>query len=99
MADREKGKEYRNTNIWISRERKELFRWNKKHFSKLFKDYHLVKKWKIKGTSFTPLAINKYVRRTLLTLLTPCRQWMLCGKDPFDFATPCQEWILCYKDF
>ena len=23
----------KNTKIWISRERKELFRWNKKHFS------------------------------------------------------------------
>ena len=98
MADREKGKEDRNTNIWISRERKELSRWNK--HSKLFKGYHLVKKWKIKGTSFTHLAINKYyVRRTLLALLTPCRQWILSDKDPFSFATPCQEWILCYKDF
>ena len=36
MADREikRGRwEYKNTKIWISRERKELFRWNKKPFS------------------------------------------------------------------
>ena len=33
MADREKKGEDENTKIWISRERKELFRWNKKHFS------------------------------------------------------------------
>ena len=38
--------ENENTKIWISRERKELFRWNKKHFSQLFKDYHMVKKGK-----------------------------------------------------
>ena len=33
MADREKRGEDRNTKIWISPEQKELFRWNKKHFS------------------------------------------------------------------
>ena len=33
MADREKRGEDENTKIWISQERKELFRWNKKHFS------------------------------------------------------------------
>ena len=32
MADGENGED-ENTQIWISRERKELFRWNKKHFS------------------------------------------------------------------
>ena len=44
-----------NTNIWISREWKELFRRNKKHFSWLLKAYHLVKIknwWKIADTSF-----------------------------------------------
>ena len=30
-----------NTKMWISRERKELFRWNKKHFSQFLKGYHL----------------------------------------------------------
>ena len=34
----------RNIKMWISREQKELFRWNKKHFSKILKGYHLVKK-------------------------------------------------------
>ena len=38
-----KGRE-KITKIWISWERKELFRWNKKHFSKFVKGYHLVKK-------------------------------------------------------
>ena len=33
MADREKKRGKENTQNWISRERKELFRWNKKHFS------------------------------------------------------------------
>ena len=32
-----------NTKIWISREQKELFRWNKKHFWKFLKSYHLKK--------------------------------------------------------
>ena len=35
------------TKNWISRERKELFRWNKKHFSQCLKGYHLVKKQKL----------------------------------------------------
>ena len=33
----------RNTKNWISWEWKELFRWNKKDFSQIFKGYHLVK--------------------------------------------------------
>ena len=32
MADKEK-REDENTRIWISQEQKELFWWNKKHFS------------------------------------------------------------------
>ena len=36
MANRRKREEDRNTKIWISRERKELFRWNKKHFFIVF---------------------------------------------------------------
>ena len=32
MEDRDKKREDGNTKVWISRERKELFRWNKKHF-------------------------------------------------------------------
>ena len=35
------------TKIWISRERKKLFRWNKNHFSQFLNGYHLVKKLKI----------------------------------------------------
>ena len=34
MVDREKKKgEDENTKTWISREQKEFFKWNKKHFS------------------------------------------------------------------
>ena len=43
MADREKKREEGNTKIWISRDQKELFWWNTKPFSYLFKGYHLVK--------------------------------------------------------
>ena len=43
MADRGKKREDENTKIWIPRERKELFRWNKKHLSQYLKGYHLVK--------------------------------------------------------
>ena len=32
MVDRE-GKKGRNTKMWIPQERKELLKWNKKHFS------------------------------------------------------------------
>ena len=42
MADREKKVEDGNTKIWISREQKKLFRWNKKHLSQFLKGYHLV---------------------------------------------------------
>ena len=43
----EKREEDKNTNIWISREQKELFRWNKKNLSKFLKGYHSVKNKKI----------------------------------------------------
>ena len=33
MADRGEREEDGNTKLWMSREQKELFRWNKKHFS------------------------------------------------------------------
>ena len=33
MADREKRGGDENINMWISQEQKELFKWNKKHFS------------------------------------------------------------------
>ena len=42
MADREKTRGRWNTKTWISPEQKELFRWNKKHFSYFSKGYHLV---------------------------------------------------------
>ena len=49
MAAGKKRGEGENTKIWKSRERKDLFRWNKKHFSILFKGYHLVIKMKNSG--------------------------------------------------
>ena len=58
MADRAKkrGKQkYKNLNI--SRTKRALFRWNKKHFSKWLKGYRLMKKWKITDTSFKFLNI------------------------------------------
>ena len=51
MANIEKRGEDGKTKILTFKEQKNLFRWNKKHFSKLFKGYHLVKKWKIADTS------------------------------------------------
>ena len=42
LTGEERGED-ENTKIWISQERKELFRWNKKHLSKFLKGYHLVK--------------------------------------------------------
>ena len=47
MANKEKGSEDGNTKIWISRERKELFSWNKNTFSWIFEGYHLVRTWEI----------------------------------------------------
>ena len=44
-----------NTKIWLSREGKELFRWNKKYLSSFLKDCHLVKKAKIKKIAATSL--------------------------------------------
>ena len=48
MADREekKGEDGYTKNL-ISRERKELFRWNKKHFLEFLKGYYLVRNKKL----------------------------------------------------
>ena len=43
MTDKGKREEDGNTKIWISQERKELFRWNKEHFSKFLKGYHVMR--------------------------------------------------------
>ena len=42
----------KNTKIWMSREQKELFRSNKKHFSQFLNGYHLLKKQKTADTNF-----------------------------------------------
>ena len=47
MADREKRGEDEYTKTWISRERKELFRWNKKHFSQFLNGLSFGEKIKI----------------------------------------------------
>ena len=39
MGDREKRREDRNSKNWISWKQKEVFRWNIKYFSWLFKGY------------------------------------------------------------
>ena len=69
---RGKREEEGNTKIWISRERKELFRWNKKHLSNFLKGYHLVIwskpkiSYKIADTSFKVtlfyICINFYIK-------------------------------------
>ena len=43
MANKEKRGEDENTKISISKERKEILRLNKKHFSEILKGYHLMK--------------------------------------------------------
>ena len=48
MADREKRGEDGNSETWISQEQKELFRWNKKHFSQFLKGYNLVRNKNLK---------------------------------------------------
>ena len=52
MADREKKKEDGNTKTWISQKWKEIFRWNKKHFSYFLRGYHLVKNKNLMKNSF-----------------------------------------------
>ena len=47
--------EHRNTKNWISRERKEFFRWNKKYISYVLKDCHLVKNNFLKKIAETAL--------------------------------------------
>ena len=47
MADREKRGEDEYTKTRISRERKELFRWNKKHFSQFLNGLSFGEKIKI----------------------------------------------------
>ena len=49
---------------------KELFRWNEKHFLKLFKGYNLVKKWRTADTSF-----NKETQ--ILKIVTVSMLWMI----------------------
>ena len=60
--------ESRNTKTWMSQERKELFRWSKRHFSYLFKGYILCKKkndghkleeepWKIPDAMFKEIIL------------------------------------------
>ena len=46
MADRGKRGEDENTKVWISQEWKDLFRWNKKHFSHSF--WRAIIWWEIK---------------------------------------------------
>ena len=41
-AERKRGED-ENTKIWVSRQRKNLFRWNKNHFLLFLKGYHLVR--------------------------------------------------------
>ena len=72
----------RNTKVWISAEWKELFRWNKKHFSESFEAYHLVKKWKIVDTNF----------KVVVDSLLLCMYKTMCQlKDPRCY--PIEDWL------
>ena len=77
---KQKGKTTKN---WISRERKELFRWNKKHFSQFLKGYHLVKKNKnlIKNSTHKLLTLNE--QRSFLVIIS----WVILMFDKI-FVSP-----------
>ena len=67
MADREKKSEDGNTKTWISQERKELFRWNKKHLHSFWRAiiWLKIKIWsKIADTSFKHTS-SQFPLRTL----------------------------------
>ena len=65
-----KGRE-KITKIWVSREQKELFRWNKKYFLQFLKAYHLMKKQKfdkkIVDTSFKIYELSWLLHEDLKT--------------------------------
>ena len=72
MADREKGGEDGNSETWISQEQKELFRWNKKHFSQFLKGYNLVRNKNLKKIEDTGLEITQLALTcSKLTMETP----------------------------
>ena len=75
----------RNTDNWISWERKDLFRWNKKHFSWFLKGYHLVKKLKIAGTNLlkTTTFLKNQIEWIFLALLSCIYMWAVDSHDTY----------------
>ena len=71
LKGRKRGKDG-NTKIWISWEWKELFRWNKKHFSYFLKGYHLVKNKNFIKNRHLQIACK------VMTVLISCTQTALC---------------------
>ena len=69
MADREKRGEDGNTKIWISWERKKLFKWTKKHLSWFLKGYHLGEKQKfVKKKVDTSFKVSNYFEDFLVLI-------------------------------
>ena len=62
MADREKRVEDGNTKIWISREQKELFRWNKNNFWRVIIWWKNKNLMKIVDTSLNDICSRKYLK-------------------------------------
>ena len=63
------------TKIWISRERKELFRWNKKHFSEILKGYHLDTSFKRDSSSVFSCKFCKFFTEPFWTTASEVLQW------------------------
>ena len=82
MADRGKTGEDENTKIWKSRERNELFGWNKKCFSLFLKDYHLVKNKnliKIADINFKEYKVNRILPLASLMVSTTSTTMMIAS--------------------
>ena len=100
---RRKRGEHGNTEILISREWKKLFRWNKKHFSKFLKGYHLVKNRNLVKSSghklflkiwFNARKSSKSISSLLLCLL---RHTRVCPKWFKIMSQLCLKNKLSYK--
>ena len=74
------------TKSWISRERKKLFRWNKKHFSQFLKGYHVAKKEKFDKKYWTQALTIKTQEQRQMELFYKILHgylfaWMKCQNE------------------
>ena len=107
MADNGKNGKYENTKIWISGERKELFRWNK-HFSYLRRAiiwWKIKIWWKITGTSsnkYWKACINMgsliFWNGTLFDLYSGYQCYGLCTEPIFDLKVPYSGVFGCFLE-